>query len=100
MIILVRHGQTDANAKGLLLGRADPPLNDLGRRQVKAVAEAIGVPAAVISSPLRRAHETAAAFGAPIEVDERWIELDYGRLDQMEQTSVAAAVWARWRADP
>ncbi|MBM3659911.1 MAG: histidine phosphatase family protein, partial [Actinobacteria bacterium] len=37
-LILVRHGQTDANAAGLLLGRTDPPLNDAGRAQAAAVA--------------------------------------------------------------
>jgi broad specificity phosphatase PhoE len=37
--------------------------------------------ARVIASPLRRAQETAAAFGREIEVDDRWIELDYGEFD-------------------
>ena len=40
------------------------------------------LPAArVVSSPLRRTRETAEAFGRPVEIDERWIELDYGELD-------------------
>jgi broad specificity phosphatase PhoE len=45
MLVLVRHGQTDANARGLLLGRADPPLSELGRHQAAALAA--HVPAAV-----------------------------------------------------
>ena len=100
MLIVVRHGRTEANASGLLLGRRlDPDLDDLGRRQAAALADVL--PAArVISSPLRRARQTAAAFGAPVEVDERWVELDYGELDGTPLREVPAEVWATWRADP
>ena len=41
ILTIVRHGQTAANAAGLLLGRADPPLTDLGRRQARAIADAL-----------------------------------------------------------
>lgn len=99
MLILVRHGQTAANADGLILGRADPPLNDLGRRQAEAIAGALARPHRVVSSPLRRARQTAAAFGVEVQTDERWIELDYGALDGVPAASVAEEVWKRWRAD-
>lgn len=99
MLILVRHGQTSANADGLLCGRADVPLTDLGVRQAKAVAAGIGTPARVISSPLQRARDTAAAFGRPVETDDRWIELDYGSLDLLALGDVPAETWASWRAD-
>ena len=99
MLILVRHGQTSANAEGLLCGRADVALTELGARQAKALAAGIGTPARVISSPLQRARDTAAAFGRPVEVDDRWIELDYGALDLLAHGDVAAEVWDRWRAD-
>jgi broad specificity phosphatase PhoE len=100
MLVIVRHGQTGANAEGLLLGRADAPLTELGRRQAAALAAALAPPARVISSPLARARETAAAFAPPVEVDERWVELDYGDLDGMHPGAVGPDVWARWRADP
>lgn len=99
MLIVVRHGQTAANADGLILGRADPPLTDVGRRQAAALAGALAGPARVVSSPLRRATETAAAFGVPVQIDERWIELDYGSLDGTPAASVGNDVWDRWRAD-
>jgi broad specificity phosphatase PhoE len=100
MLHLVRHGRTDANAQGLLLGRADPPLSDEGRLQAAALAEMVPRGARVVSSPLRRTRETAAAFGVPVEVDDRWIELDYGDLDGTPLRDVPADLWRQWRADP
>jgi broad specificity phosphatase PhoE len=100
MLLLVRHGRTDANAQGLLLGRADPPLSEEGRLQAAALATAIPPGARVIASPLRRTRETADAFGLPVELDERWIELDYGELDGMPLRDVPPDIWRTWRADP
>jgi broad specificity phosphatase PhoE len=100
MLFLVRHGQTAANADGLLLGRADPALTDLGRRQAAALAAFLPRPERLISSPLRRALDTSSAFDAPIEVDDRWIELDYGDLDGTPVHTVSAELWECWRADP
>ena len=99
MLILVRHGQTAANAAGLLLGRADLELTELGRRQAKALAAAVRNPTTVVSSPLRRCMETAEAFGLPVAVDERWIEVDYGEYDGLELAAVGADVWKQWRTD-
>jgi broad specificity phosphatase PhoE len=102
VIILVRHGQTAANASGLLLGRDDPPLTELGQRQAQALAAAVGGAGVVISSPLRRARQTAAALAGDVEVtvDDRWVEMDYGEYDGWPVGKVPAAVWERWRSDP
>lgn len=100
MLLLVRHGRTEANAAGLLLGRADPSLDDLGRAQATALARALPSVARVIASPLRRAQETAAAFGLPVETDDRWIELDYGDWDGLVLKEMDPAAWERWRGDP
>jgi len=99
MLLVVRHGQTAANAAGQLLGRADVPLTDLGRRQAEALAAAVGPVDRVVSSPLQRARDTAAAFGHPVEVDERWTELDYGVYDEWPLADVPAEMWQKWRGD-
>ena len=99
MLLLVRHGETLANRQGLLLGRADPPLTDTGQEQAHQLAATLPMPDRVISSPLRRARDTAAAFGPPVEIDQRWVELDYGEFDQRASSSVSEEVWARWRTD-
>ncbi|MBK9181149.1 MAG: histidine phosphatase family protein [Acidimicrobiales bacterium] len=103
MLILVRHGRTAANAGGLLLGRLDPPLDEVGRRQAEALAAALPAGARLVSSPLRRARQTAeaiAAGGTPVEIDDRWVELDYGEYDGVPLGDVPSEVWARWRAEP
>ena len=99
MLLLVRHGETPPNRRGLMLGRADPSLTDVGQEQARRLAAALPVPDLIVSSPLRRARDTAAAFGRPVELDERWIELDYGELDGQPSDAVTAGVLARWRAD-
>jgi len=117
MLILVRHGQSEANVAGLLLGRMDSALTDLGRLQAGRIGEALAaaglagassgvLPLRIITSPLVRAQVTAEiishALGpnAPVpEVEERLIELDYGELEGRRPSELADGVWARWRAD-
>jgi broad specificity phosphatase PhoE len=100
MLYVIRHGETAPNAEGLLLGRSDPPLTERGRAQAAGFAATLPVPDRVVSSPLRRARDTAAVFGRAVEIDDRWIELDYGRLEGTDPASVSIEVWARWRANP
>jgi probable phosphomutase (TIGR03848 family) len=84
-VILLRHGRTTANAGGVLAGwTPGVQLDDAGRAQVEAVAaRLVPVPlAAVVSSPLERCRQTAAAVaaGRPLEVqsDDRLGEARYG----------------------
>jgi broad specificity phosphatase PhoE len=96
VLILARHGRTSANARGVLLGRLDPPLDELGERQAAALRTAVAGAARVVSSPLLRCRQTAEALGLPVAVDERWIELDYGELDGVPLREVPADLWTRW----
>jgi broad specificity phosphatase PhoE len=103
MLILVRHGESVANAQGLLLGRTDAALTEKGRAQAAAVTDLL--PAAVTlvrSSPLSRARDTAELLGLrpPLEVDERWIEVDYGEFECQPLRDVPADVWREWRRSP
>lgn len=106
MLILVRHGQTEANAQGLLLGRADPPLTEIGYQQARSLAAALPGPARIVSSPLMRARQTAAVIAAcspgppEVEIDPRWIEMDYGSLDCRPASALDTTSWRAWREDP
>jgi broad specificity phosphatase PhoE len=64
-LLLVRHGETDWNAEGRLQGHTDRPLNELGRRQAKALAARMADDGirAVYASDLSRARETAEIVG-------------------------------------
>lgn len=107
MLILVRHGRTSANAAGLLQGRVDNELDDVGAQQASQIAAALSradqPPDRIISSPLLRARQTAQATaeltGLEISIDERWSELDYGEWDGIPISDVRASDWQRWRAD-
>jgi probable phosphoglycerate mutase len=99
MLVLVRHGRTLANAEGRLLGRSNVGLDDTGRQQAEATVALIGPVDRVVSSPLERARQTAAYFGADVEIDDRWIELDYGDWDGEPIAAVPPDTWAQWRHD-
>ena len=102
MLILVRHGESTGNAAGLLLGRIDAPLTERGRAQAQTLSGSLSGITRVISSPLERARDTAATLdlGLPIEIDDRWVELDYGEFDGQPLGSVPSELWKRWRSDP
>jgi probable phosphoglycerate mutase len=102
MLILVRHGESTGNAEGLLLGRIDAPLTERGKAQARRVGPVVKGATRLISSPLERARHTADALGTglPVEIDERWIEVDYGDYDGRPLGAVPDEVWTRWRTDP
>jgi broad specificity phosphatase PhoE/ribonuclease HI len=83
--LLLRHGQTELSTQRRYSGRGNPALTDVGRRQADAAAQYLaqkdGI-AAVITSPLQRAYDTAAvaakALGLDVTVDDDLIETDFG----------------------
>jgi len=102
VLVLVRHGETEGNAARQLLGRAESPLTVRGRADAVALGAALGPVSRLVSSPLGRARLTAEALGLdlPVEVDDRWIEVDYGELEGQALGAVPPELWSRWRADP
>jgi broad specificity phosphatase PhoE/ribonuclease HI len=82
-IVLARHGATAHSGENRLSGRNALELDEAGRGQAAALATRdFGDIAAVISSPLARARQTADAIatklGLPVEVDDNFAELDFG----------------------
>jgi phosphoserine phosphatase len=75
-ILLARHGETDWNRESRFQGRADPPLNDLGRGQAAGLAETMAGEevAAIYTSPLRRALETAEVVAQPHQLTPAAVE--------------------------
>ncbi len=103
MLIFLRHGQTAANAQSLLQGRIDLPLDQVGVEQARQCGEYLRATYSdlrIISSPLIRAQQTAAAVSVNVETDERFIELDYGDWDGVGLADVDQYQWAQWRNDP
>lgn len=88
-LYLVRHGETDDNARGVPQGLRDVPLNERGRFQAEAVAQWFRSRelTALISSPLSRTRDVARAIGTAkdieIQEDVRLVEFDQGDLDGM-----------------
>lgn len=92
-VVLLRHGQSTANAASVFTGRHDVGLTDLGeeqaRRAGRMVARHVGVPGLVLTSPMRRARRTAElltdAIDRPVPVRDDWrlVERDYGCLTGM-----------------
>ncbi len=103
-LYVVRHGRTEANASGKLLGRADIELDEIGYDQARRIGGAVPASAQIVSSPLARCRQTAegiaeAAGRSPssVAVDDRLMELDYGDLDLTPLSEVDPEVWDQWR---
>ncbi len=86
-LILVRHGETRWNHENRILGHTEIALNKTGRKQAAQLAVALKDEkvAAIYSSPLRRARETAdkiaRGLGLEVVTDNAFKEIDAGELD-------------------
>ncbi|CAN5457739.1 histidine phosphatase family protein [soil metagenome] len=108
-LFLVRHGETAESARRSYSGRRDVPLTERGREQARQAGERLrdaGVDA-IYSSPLGRAADTARlvaeATGAPVTVDERLTEVDYGPLEGLDRQDARERFgesYEAWREDP
>ncbi len=108
-VTLVRHGQTERSAIKAYSGQLDVPLTDTGREQARRAAAGLagaGIDA-VVTSPLARARDTAQAIagatGAPLTVEQRLIEIDYGLFEGLDRAGARAKfgqAFEDWRNDP
>jgi uncharacterized phosphatase len=89
-INLIRHGETDWNVEHRYQGSTNIPLNDLGRKQVKWLADSMRDESwdVIYSSPSIRAFDTARAVAAAIGIEEdaiirdrRLMERAYGEAE-------------------
>lgn len=95
-LLLIRHGESAANAEGRMQGQFDSPLNDRGREQARALGRRLqreGWSASVVyASDLSRAAETAEIIadmlGLPIILDERLREYDPGVITGLVQHEI------------
>ncbi|OPL16099.1 MAG: hypothetical protein AVO39_06535 [delta proteobacterium MLS_D] len=108
-LILVRHGQTQWNHEKRVQGTSDIPLNALGLTQVERVAEALSAESidAIVSSPLKRAVQTADAVNRfhrlPVTIDNNLAELDQGDFEGRTFSDLLAShtdFLKQWASDP
>ncbi len=111
-LVLVRHGETDHTRRRLFSGRkgADPGLSDDGRAPVRGTADWLAgltqQEPVVVSSPLRRARESADIVSERLEVPytvvEGLTEASFGAWEGLTYAEVAErdpAALASWIGD-
>jgi alpha-ribazole phosphatase len=106
-LYLIRHGETEPNKTGVLMGSTDTPLNDQGRLQAASLGERLNALEvdAIFSSPLQRAVETASlVFGeeAQIITDSSLQEFHFGEWEGMHFSEIAKQypeIWQMWLTD-
>ena len=109
-LVLLRHGESTANAADVFAGWLDPPLTDNGVREARAAGRELADlrPDSVLTSVLRRSVTTArlvvgaAGWGASPQCDWRLNERHYGALQGLAKEearrrfgSAMVAVWRR-----
>jgi probable phosphoglycerate mutase len=80
-LLIVRHGQSEWNALGRWQGQADPPLTNLGENQAKKATQKLGLFDSIVSSPLKRAKNTASIISEIMGVGPITTEIDLMERD-------------------
>ncbi|MBW2272910.1 MAG: histidine phosphatase family protein [Deltaproteobacteria bacterium] len=103
-IIVVRHGETEGQSSIRYHGITDVPLSDEGREQIRHLASTLPAEGydVVVSSPLRRALETAEiiAPSSPVRVEPAFREIDFGRWEGLTAEEIEARdpeLFREWR---
>ena len=108
-LLLVRHAETAWNRERRYQGRTDTSLSEAGLVQAERAARAMAASglAAVYSSPLRRARDTAAAIAKPhgldVRVAEAFGEIHFGRWEGLtldEARALDPAFYDKWLDAP
>jgi broad specificity phosphatase PhoE len=89
LITFLRHGESEGNAGGYIQGQSDLPLTENGLRQAEDLAQAWKSEGMwfhqIVSSPLKRASQTAEVIAkileTPIEFDPIWMERGFGEIE-------------------
>lgn len=96
-ILLIRHGESEANKQGVFAGHYNPPLTELGQRQAKLTAEFVkeNYPVtAIYSSDLQRAYSTALALSdmlnLPVTTSTQLREIYGGEWEKVKFSQLPA----------
>jgi broad specificity phosphatase PhoE len=102
-LLLLRHGETEWSRSGRHTGRTDLDLTETGRERARLTAEALAelelVNPLVVSSPRRRAQDTAELAGLTVdEVSPLLAEWDYGDYEGLTTPQIRETVpdWLIW----
>lgn len=86
-LLIIRHGESEADILNVIEGRADFELTELGERQAKSMAEWVKERYKIdkiVASPLKRAKKTAdflsEAMGIPVDYDDNLMEFQNGLI--------------------
>jgi probable phosphoglycerate mutase len=108
-LLLLRHGQTPLSVERRFAGRGDIPLTEAGCAQAGAAARRLADRKvdAIVTSPLLRTRRTAEyaaeALGLEVEVDDGFVETDFGLWEGMtfaEARRHDPVAVDRWVSDP
>ena len=105
-VLLIRHGQTNCTIEGRFCGVHEGDLTEVGRQMARRLGRhpALDGVGTVLSSPARRAFQTAEAIagrlGVAVAVDERLRELSFGQWEDRLPSEVPADLHRRWECDP
>ncbi len=101
-LYLIRHGETEHNRTGVLMGSTDSPLNDQGRNQAGCLREHMAEIEVdtIFTSPLNRAADTASiVFGKQTEIisSSSLQEYHFGEWEGLHFTEIEKRYPEAWR---
>jgi alpha-ribazole phosphatase len=108
-LVLIRHAEPDESVRGRSYGSLDVPLSAAGRQQAEALVQALEDVEidAIFTSPLRRAHETAAPLATARRLQpvahEGLRELSFGELEGRTYADIERErpeLYESWMTDP